>query len=288
MYNKKIMTDFGGAIRQSRKFDIALLGIPYDAKSSFMRGTAQGPAAIRQASTSLMINECTESGLSLEQDTVMVDLGDLDGSGDYDRVSARIREAAAGILAQGAAPIFLGGDHSITYPLVKVLAEKFRPLDILHFDAHPDLYDELYGDPYSHACSFARIMEEGLARNLVQVGIRAASIPQRRNAARYGVRWVEMKDVRDDLVLEFPHPLYISFDMDALDPAFAPGVSHLESGGLTSRQAISIIQSVKARVVAADVVELNPARDPLFITAAAAVKMVKEIASRIVEGRRSA
>lgn len=280
------MTDFGGAIKHNEKFDIALLGIPYDAKSSFMRGTAQGPGAIRQASTSLMINDCTESGLSLEQDTVMVDLGDLDGSGDYDRVSARIREAAAGILAKGAAPIFLGGDHSITYPLVKALAEKYRPLDILHFDAHPDLYDELYGDPYSHACSFARIMDEGLAQNLVQVGIRAASLSQRRNRARYGVRWVEMKDVHEGLALEFPNPLYISFDMDALDPAFAPGVSHLESGGLTARQAISIIQSVKARVVAADVVELNPSRDPSFITAAAAVKMVKEIAARIVEGRK--
>jgi arginase len=282
------MTDFGGAIRQSDKFDIALLGIPYDAKSSYLRGTAQGPDAIRQASTSLMINECTESGLSLEQDTVMVDLGNIDGSGDYDRVSARIQQAATDILARNAAPIFLGGDHSITYPLIKALVQKYPLLDILHFDAHPDLYDELYGDPYSHACSFARIKEEGLAQNLVQVGIRAASLPQRRNRTRFGVRWVEMKDVRDDLVLEFPNPLYISFDMDALDPAFAPGVSHLESGGMTSRQAISIIQNVKARVVAADVVELNPVRDPSFITAAAAVKIVKEIAARIVVGRRSA
>lgn len=281
------MTDFGGAIKHSAKYDIALLGIPYDAKSSFMRGTAHGPDAIRQASTSLMINECTESGLSLEQDTVMVDLGDIDGRGDYEVVSERIQTAAADILRRGAAPIFLGGDHSITYPLVKALSEKFKPLDILHFDAHPDLYDELYGDPYSHACSFARIMEEGLARNLVQVGIRAASLSQRRNRARFGVRWVEMRDVRDDLVLEFPNPLYISFDMDALDPAFAPGVSHLEAGGMTSRQAIALIQNVKAKVIGADVVELNPSRDPSFITAAAAVKVVKEVASRIVESRKA-
>ena len=287
VYNKKTMTDFGGAIRQSTDYDIALLGIPYDVKSSYMKGTAGGPFAIRHASTGLMTNEFAESGLSLELDTAVVDLGDVDCSGDYDRVSSRIQEAVRAILAKNAAPISMGGDHSVTYPLVKALAERYRPLDILHFDAHPDLYDELYDDPHSHACSFARIMEEGLAQNLVQVGIRAASRPQRENAAKYGVRWVEMKDVRDSLVFEFRNPLYISFDMDALDPAFAPGVSHLESGGLTSRQAITFIQTVKARVIGADVVELNPLRDPLAITAAAAVKVIKEVAGKIAEGRRS-
>jgi len=281
------MTDFGGAIRHSSEYDIALLGIPYDAKSSYMKGAARGPFAIRHASTGLMINEFTESGLSLELEAAVVDLGDVDVSGDYDRISVRIRESIRTILGRGAAPIVLGGDHSITYPLVKAVAEKYRPLDILHFDAHPDLYDELYDDPHSHACSFTRIMEEGLAQNLVQVGIRAASTPQRVNAAKYGARWVEMKDLPDRLLLEFRNPLYISFDMDALDPAFAPGVSHHESGGLTSRQAIAIIQAVKARVVAADVVELNPTRDPLAISAAAAVKIVKEIAGKIVEGRKS-
>lgn len=280
------MTDFGGAIRQSSEYDIALLGIPYDAKSSFLRGAARGPYAIRHTSSSLMGNEFTESGLSLEAETVMVDLGDVDVSGDFERLSARIREAILAILKKNAAPIVLGGDHSITYPLVKAMAEKYKPLDILHFDAHPDLYDSLYEDRYSHGCCFARIMEDGLVQNLVQVGIRAASKPQRLNAVKYGSRWIEMKDVREPLLLEFRNPLYISFDMDALDPAFAPGVSHLEAGGLTSRQALSIIQSLKARIVGADVVELNPTRDPLSITAAAAVKIVKEVAGRIAEGRK--
>jgi len=287
MYNCLTMTDFGGAIRATNEYDIAILGIPYDDKSSYMKGAAQGPYAIRQASTGLMTNEFTESGLSLELETAMVDLGDVDVSGDYVRLTGRILEALRTILGRGAAPIVLGGDHSVTYPLVKAVAEKYRPLDILHFDAHPDFYDELYDDPHSHACSFARIMEDRLAQNLVQVGIRAASTPQRLNAAKSGARWIEMKDLPDRLLLEFKNPLYISFDMDALDPAFAPGVSHHESGGLSPRQAISIIQAVKARVVAADVVELNPARDPLAISAAAAVKVVKEIAGKIVEGRKS-
>jgi len=280
------MTDFGGAIRQSEEFEIALLGIPYDAKSSYLRGAAQGPAAIRAASTGLAINEFTEKAVNLELDTVMVDLGDVDVSGEYSQVSARVESAVGRILAKQAVPIILGGDHSVTYPVVRALARRYRALDILHFDSHPDLYDELYGDPHSHACSFARIMEDGLARTLVQVGIRAASASQRAKALKYGVRMIEMKDIIGIPVLEFANPLYISFDLDALDPAYAPGVSHREAGGLSTRQAIDIIHGLKARIVGLDVVELNPTRDPLGITAAAAVKVVKEIAAEVVLGRK--
>jgi arginase len=280
------MTDFGGAIRSSEEFEIALLGIPYDAKSSYLRGAAQGPAAIRAASTDLAINEFTEKAVNLELDTVMVDLGDVDVLGDYSQVAAKVESAVGGILAKRAVPIILGGDHSVTYPVVRALARRYRALDILHFDSHPDLYDELYGDAHSHACSFARIMEDGLARTLVQVGIRAASAPQRANAAKYGVRMMEMKDLTGIPALEFANPLYISFDLDALDPAYAPGVSHHEAGGLSTRQALDIIHHLKARIIGLDVVELNATRDPLGITAAAAVKIVKETAAEVVLGRR--
>jgi len=164
---------------------------------------------------------------------------------------------------------------------VKAFARKFKPLDILHFDAHPDLYEEMHGDRYSHACPFARIMEEGLAQNLVQVGIRAATGQQRAKASEHGVRMIEMKDFEDSLSLEFSNPLYVSFDMDALDPAFAPGVSHHEAGGLSTRQAIDILHALDARIVGLDVVEVNPERDASGITAAAAVKIIKEVAGRI-------
>ncbi len=279
------MTDFGGAIRQSEEFEIAILGIPYDAKSSYLRGAAGGPAAIRAASTGLSTNEFTEKSVNLEMDTVMVDLGDVDVSGEYPQVADRIGSAVERILDKGAVPISLGGDHSVTYPIVRALSRRYRALDILHFDSHPDLYDELYGDPHSHACSFARIMEDGLARTLVQVGIRAASPPQRAKARKYGVRMLEMKDITGIPVLEFANPLYISFDLDALDPAFAPGVSHHEAGGLSTRQAIDFIHSLKAGIVGLDVVELNPKRDPVGITAAAAVKIIKETAAEVVLGR---
>jgi len=129
-------------------------------------------------------------------------------------------------------------------------------------------------------------MEDGLAESLVQVGVRAATANQRANARRYGVRMVEMKDFRDGLVLKFKNPLYISFDLDSLDPAFAPGVNHQEAGGLTTRQAIDLIHRLEARIVGLDVVELNPLRDPSGITASAAVKIIKEVAGMMVRKAR--
>jgi arginase family enzyme len=126
-------------------------------------------------------------------------------------------------------------------------------------------------------------MEDGLAKGLVQVGIRAATDEQRAQAKQHGVRMIEMKDFKDGLALSFSRPLYISFDLDALDPAFAPGVSHHESGGLSTRQVVDLIHSLEARVVGLDVVELNATRDTSGITAAAAVKIIKEVAGIMVK-----
>jgi len=281
------MSDFGGAIKKSKIFEFALLGVPFDEKSCFLRGAAAGPQAIRLASTGKALNPFTELGIDLENETTIVDLGDVDTSGDVDKTFARIEEAVIGILEKKAVPIILGGDHSITFPIVKAFARFFPELDLLHFDAHPDLYPELYGDRLSHACPFARIMEAGLVRRLIQVGIRAATSEQREMASKFGVIMIEMKDLEIPLQLEFSHPLYISFDLDSLDPAFAPGVAHHEPGGLSTRQVIDIIHSLRAEIVGLDVVELNPARDPGGITAAAAVKIIKEVAGQIVSIRKS-
>jgi agmatinase len=281
------MTDFGGAIKQSQDYNIAIIGIPFDEKSCYLRGASKGPQAIRAASTGKAINAWTELGRNLEVDGVLVDLGDVDATGNFEQVFSRIERSILEILEKKAVPVVLGGDHSISYPVVKAFAKKFKPLDILHFDAHPDLYEELYGDRFSHACPFARIMEQGLAENLVQVGIRAATGEHRAKAREHGIRMIEMKDINDNLSLEFSNPLYISFDLDSLDPAFAPGVSHHEPGGLSTRQALGIIQTLKARIVGLDVVELNPERDVSGITAAAAVKLIKEVAGKIIIGNRS-
>jgi arginase len=279
------MTDFGGALKplaEHPDYRLAVLGVPFDEKSSYLRGAAAGPAAIRNVSTGKCYCPCTELGVDLEEETVMVDLGDVDMSGDPDKTFALTEKAVAGILAKGAVPFVLGGDHSITYPVVKAFARKGGLLDVLHFDAHPDLYEDLYGDRLSHACPFARILEDGLAANIVQVGVRAMTSAQRAKARKHGVRMIEMRDIREPIRLEFANPVYISFDLDALDPAYAPGVSHHEPGGLTTRQAIQVIQDLKAKIVGLDVVELNPTRDVSGITAAAAFKILKEVAGRIV------
>ncbi len=280
------MSDFGGALKPLNEFPdyrIAVLGVPFDEKSSYLRGAAAGPGAIRRVSTGKCYNEYSELGVNLAEETVLVDLGDVDTSGDADKSFALIEKAVAGILAKGAVPAVLGGDHSVSYPVLKAFGAAGKVVDILHFDAHPDLYDDLYGDRLSHACPFARIMEDGLAKNLVQVGVRAATPDHKSRAAHYGVRMIEMKDIGDPLFLKFVNPLYISFDLDALDPAFAPGVSHHEPGGLSTRQAIQIIQGLKSPIAGFDIVELNPARDTSGITAAAAFKLAQEIMGKIVK-----
>ncbi|HVP91863.1 MAG TPA: agmatinase [Terriglobales bacterium] len=279
------MSDFGGALKplaEHPDYQLAVLGVPFDEKSSYLRGAAAGPAAIRAVSTGKCYCACTELGVNLEEDAVMVDLGDVDTSGDPDKSFALTEKAVAGVLAKGAVPLILGGDHSITYPVLKAFAANFKALDILHFDAHPDLYDDLYGDRLSHACPMARVLEDGLAENLVQVGVRAITASHRARALKHDARMVEMKDIGEPLFLKFRNPVYISFDLDALDPAFAPGVSHHEPGGLSTRQALQVIQALKGRIVGLDVVELNPSRDVSGITAAAAFKVIKEVAGRIV------
>jgi len=278
--------DFGGSVKQTEQFDFAIFGIPFAEKSCYMKGAAKGPQAIRAASTSEAINAWTESDVNLEEETSIVDLGDIAVNGSFWDVFARVEDQVRRISGKNAVPVALGGDHSLTYPIVKALAETYDRLDILHFDAHPDLYEELYGDRYSHACPFARILEEGYAANLVQVGIRAATGQQRVLAEKHGVRMIEMKDIGKPLDLAFSNPLYISFDLDALDPAFAPGVSHHEAGGLSSRQAIDILHSVRGRIIGLDVVEVNPERDPAGITASAAVKIIMEVLGKIVASRR--
>ncbi|HPW17907.1 MAG TPA: agmatinase [Candidatus Aminicenantes bacterium] len=278
------MTDFGGALKplsENPDYKIAVLGVPFDEKSSYLRGAAGGPAAIRAVSTGKCYCAWTELGVDLEADTALVDLGDVDVSGDPDKTFALTEKAVDRILAKGAAPIVLGGDHSITYPVLRAFARHVKPLDVLHFDAHPDLYEDLYGDRLSHACPFARVLEDGLAAGVVQVGVRAVTSAHRSLALRHGVRMVEMKDIQETLHLRFANPVYVSFDLDALDPAFAPGVSHHEPGGLSTRQAVQVIQALKGRIVGLDVVELNPSRDPASITAAAAFKIVKETAGRM-------
>jgi agmatinase len=255
-----------------------LIGLPYDASSSYLRGAAEAPPLIRAALRSSAWNLATELGDDVE---------DLEDAGDLPVVSAaeyrtEIERCIAALLNAGSNPLTLGGDHSVTYPILRAVSRRYPRLTILHLDAHPDLYDEFEGDRFSHACPFARIMEEGLARHLVQVGIRTLNDHQRAQAARFGVEIISMRDWVAGRRPSVTGDVYLSLDLDGLDPAFAPGVSHREPGGLSVREVLQLIQGIGGDLVGADVVEYNPRQDWGGLTATLAAKLVKEIAGRIL------
>jgi arginase len=267
---------------------IALIGVPSDCHSSFLRGAAAAPAAIRSALLSEHGNNATENGLEIGIDVLIEDRGDVvlaDTVMATNADDAAIETMVRAVAARGAMPLALGGDHAVTVPVVAALASRYGPLNILHFDAHPDLYDDFGGDPRSHASPFARIMESGHANRLVQVGIRTMNRHCRDQVARFGVEVIEMRHFSVDAVPILDGPLYISVDMDGIDPAFAPGVSHPEPGGLTVRDVLAMLHRQTAPLVGADIVELNPACDVNNLAANLAAKLVKELAALYARNR---
>jgi arginase len=255
-----------------------LLGLPTDSNSSFERGPALAPAAIRAALWSERGNLACEGGLELGTDFHFDDRGDLPLSEDAADHSRIVLGVTASLTA-GAVPLLLGGDHAVTWPILEAIHARHGPVDLLHFDAHPDLYADFDGNPRSHASPFARIMERGLARRLVQVGVRTLNQHCRDQAARYGVKIVAMADFTSDAVPILRGPLYISLDLDGIDPSEAPGVSHPEPGGLTVREVLAVLRRQTAPIVGADVVEYNPRFDSHDHTAILAAKLLKELAA---------
>jgi arginase len=258
-----------------------LVGLPYDASSSFLRGSAEAPPIIRAALDSLHWNTWTELGKDLSAAGALSDAGDLTLS-PSSHARAEIESGIAELLAGGWRPLALGGDHSVTYPILRAVSRSYPSLTILHIDAHSDLYEEFEGDRFSHACPFARIMEEGLAKRLVQVGVRTLNAHQRSQAERFGVDVIEMRSWVQGNRPAVDGAVYLSIDLDGVDPAFAPGVSHREPGGLSVREVLGLIQDSGGSIVGGDVVEYNPRQDLAGMTATVAAKIVKEIAGRML------
>ena len=272
--------------RASEAEKIAVLGVPLDWNSSFRRGAASAPPHIREAFLSESTNLWTENAIDLRRNSGWRILGDLEFP-DEEAAFADIERKIGELLKRNVGVISLGGDHSISYPIIRAYGKRYENLNVLQLDAHPDLYDELDGNRHSHACPFARIMEEGLAKRLVQVGVRTLTGHQREQAQRFGVEIIEMGEIINAGRITFEGPVYLSLDMDCLDPAFAPGVSHYEPGGMSTRDVLGIIQSMTGRLIGADIVEYNPERDFQGITAMVAAKLLKEILGRMLaeEGR---
>jgi arginase len=257
-----------------------LLGIPFDGQSSYLRGAADAPAKIRAALASDASNLWTELGVDVGADGVYEDAGDLQlGKGDP---FVAIEAEVGALIERGKRPVLLGGDHSITYPIVKAAAQRYADLTIFHFDAHPDLYDEFEGNRLSHACPFARIMEAGLGKRLLQIGIRTMTGHQREQAQRLGVEVVDMRVLPAYERLTAAGPIYVTFDLDVLDPAHAPGLSHREPGGMSVREAIAHLHAIRGEIVGADLVEFNPVRDVGGMTATVAAKILKEILGKMI------
>lgn len=260
---------------------VSLLGIPHDENSSFTRGAAEAPPLIRHELHSDCYSGWSETGIDVGAAGRIVDHGDVEfdaASDPWERI-----EREVGRVAQSGDPLIcLGGDHAITHPILRALRPRHRRLTILHIDAHADIYHAYQGNPRSHASPFARIMEERLTDRLIQVGLRTVNDEHREQFRRYGVETVEARQCGAPFALQLATPVYLSVDLDGLDPAFAPGVSHREPGGLSTRQVLDLIHSIDRPIVAADIVEYNPRCDLGGITATVAAKLLKEIAGMML------
>ena len=274
--------------------NVAIVGVPYDSATSYRSGTRFGPRAIREQSLLLW---GYNNALSVAPFDVLrvVDFGDVSVVPVDIRATHRaIERDVGGIVSTGTKVITLGGDHSIALPLLRAHAAKHGPLAIVHFDAHPDTWDAEYGDqPYSHGTPFRRAIEEGLidTEAYVQVGIRGPTAgPQDyEDARRLGARMITLDDAVDRGIPAIIDEIatvvggrktYVSLDIDAVDPAFAPGTGTPEVGGFTSHQMLRLLRGlVGLNLIGADLVEVCPAYDSGQTTSILAANLVFEILS---------
>ena len=286
---------FGCTVPSLIGANLAVLGIPYDFSSSYRKGSALAPSSIRENTSAELYNVYTEKGINLKEKCKIFDCGDI-------RFSSEKIEEAKNLVYKAISPLtnnlnhflFLGGDHLATYFSFSVLKrlDKFRnrKMGLIYIDSHPDLYDQYNGDRYSHACVVRRIIEETdiNPHNIVQLGIRAATPEQMEFSNQSGIFSITTRDIQESgaktiadniynhLGSEVDY-IYLSIDLDVLDPAFAPGIGNPEPGGLTTTQVVRLIQEFQNLPLGAfDLVELNPKYDQSRIAAFAAAKIIKE------------
>lgn len=256
---------------------VRLLGFEWDASSSHARGPALGPTIVKRLLTSEASSRYSINLTDMREAIVGYDIPALPEDGAAAR--AIIERSVAETLAREETPLSIGGDHSITYPILRAIAAKHGAVNLLHIDAHGDLHEDYEGDRYSHASPFARAHEERLIRRHVAIGVRCWDPHQKAQAERYGVTILGADELGRVPAALFDAPLYMTIDLDGLDPAFAPGVSHPEPGGLSTLDVLALIRRIKAPLIGADIVELNPERDPMLATARVVVRLVKELAA---------
>jgi agmatinase len=265
-------------------FDVAVVGVPFDSGVSYRPGARFGPSAIRQASRLLRTYDPSLQAAPFEEQQV-VDAGDIPCNPfSIESAIAEIEVAAKELLARCLHLVALGGDHTIALPLLRATREKHGRLAVLHFDAHLDTWDTYFGARFTHGTPFRRAFEEDLLApdHSIHVGIRGPIYDRQDliDDARFGFEVVSADDLdRDGVasVVERVHkrvgdlPLYVSVDVDVMDPAHAPGTGTPEAGGITSRELLQVLRGlVDLNVIGADIVEVAPPYDHSEITSLAA------------------
>ncbi len=265
---------------ESHSTKVVSFGLPIDHNSSHIKGADMAPWEIKKAMFDDAHNTFSESG---------VDLADPKGFASAGVLQYRekqwfqdIEKCAQLMVENNRKPIFIGGDHSVTFPVLSGICKTVKNLTVLHIDAHPDMYENYGNNPFSHASPFARIMEKRLIKRLIQVGVRMIDNHQRDQIAKFGVECHEMKNWMGYEDLNLTGPVYMSIDLDGLDPICAPGVSHPVPGGLLTREVLDLIHIAGPNLIGADVVEYNPTRDLNNITANVAAYFVRELAGAML------
>jgi agmatinase len=273
--------------------DVALLGVPYDGGTSYRTGARFGPRAIREQS-SLIRTWNPVLKVHPFQRLRVADCGDVDVVPiSIERTFAQVEKAVDAVTAAGAMPLIAGGDHSITLPILRSLARRHGPLSLIHFDAHPDTWDQYFGSKFFHGTPFRRAVEERLLdpRRMIQVGIRGPVYGPEDFAFQdeHGIEIIRVEAVKEQGLAWVAErlgrlrggPLYCSFDIDAVDPAYAPGTGTPEVGGLTSYEAVTLVRALAGmNLVGADVVEVSPLYDgPGQVTALLAANLMFELVS---------
>ncbi len=271
--------------------DVAVLGIPMDIGTSWRSGTRFGPKQIRAESA--MIRPYNMATLAAPFDSLQVaDIGDLAiNTFSLSDSLLIIKDSYDGILAQGVTPVAMGGDHSITLPILRAMAGKHGPVALVHVDAHADVNDEMFGERETHGTVFRRAYEEGLivADKTFQIGIRGSGYAASdfTEAQGWGFTQFPAWDLWQQNLTEIgsrirktigDHPVYVTYDIDSLDPAYAPGTGTPEIGGLTTPQALQLIHALQGmNVVGCDLVEVSPPYDPSGNTALTAANLLFEL-----------
>jgi agmatinase len=287
--------------RTIKGIDFAVAGVPWDGATSYRTGQRLGPDAIRKVSVTLR-----PYNLALDVDIFEhcsgVDYGDLPVVAGYiEDTYTRIEAELCPLVEAGVIPVLMGGDHSITLPELRAVAKTHGPVALVHFDSHTDTNDQYFGKPYYHGSPFRRAVEEKilLAENSIQVGMRGSvySRDAYDDSTALGFKVITMSAVREMGIRKLletvkdrvgPHRVFLTFDIDVVDPAFAPGTGTPEVGGFTSGEAVELVRGLRGlNFVGFDVVEVLPAYDPAEITALLAANIMYEFLSLIALYKKS-